>query len=223
MIQIGSKLFEGILSLDDYSFVNLTIENPKCYYDFVTQCCISENRFLIFSSGGSLLPVTEVADIVTDLFSLSFSDKKIENLLQRKIARIYEISHKEDELSHILSSIYSFFDSLSSDLSINLEYNDELGIKDVLKILSPSVKVDCISKSELFIKYMKLVNEIKGFEVFVFVNLKSIFEQKEFECLMKEIEYEKFKIINVEPNRTSISCLNELNILIDSDLCQIMP
>ncbi|MCH4228436.1 MAG: type II-A CRISPR-associated protein Csn2 [Bacilli bacterium] len=221
MRSLGSKYFSDLYNIDDISFLNITIEGPKNYWSFVSGLSDHSCKSLIISDKEGPLSLEGNAEVISDLFNLSFDDKKIDNLLQRKLVSIYESSHKEEKLDHISDSVYDLFKEISQDLNIGITFREDLSIKDFIKILCPTINVEYTSKLEMFVEYLKLINEIKSIDVFIFLNLKSIFTKEDLQAFSLECQYHKFHIINLEPYRTPFSIESEVAKVIDSDLCEI--
>ena len=116
-----------------------------------------------------------------------------------------------------MADIELFVDSISFDLPCNLVYK-KLCFQSVLKSIGCEIE-DCHeSISERILDYMNLIREFDGDKLFVIVNYRSLFNDRETELLMESIHMHKYKAIMIDGSAQE-KLIWEDRCTIDDDLC----
>lgn len=158
--------------------------------------------------------------LITDVFSFDINDKKYINLLYKEI----EIGLKEEFDEYILlqNKFLEIVDLLSNsilDIELDLEYNDGVDIKDLLKIIklrfSLNQTFDIFNKFLLIIDLISFCNLEK---LYIFANVLIYFDDDQIKKIFKYISIKKLRILFVEKQDINIDIFSR-KYLIDDEFC----
>ena len=153
----------------------LIIENPSEFYSLVSMLykqIEGEEGDFIFLANNQPINCSKSAFMIVDLFNFDLNDKKIVNLLYKKLEGV-AINEKYAKLSEFNSVVVSFLEDLTFSVPFSLDYGEIQPI-DFFKSASLKFEKTYDTLLEKIICYVNALIELKGCEFFVFVNLKSV-------------------------------------------------
>ena len=109
---------------------------------------------------------------------------------------------------------------LEDSANYAVQFSDRLDIVGLLKAMD--VKYEEIEESllEHLIRYIKLVVELLGVKLIIFVNLRSYLSDRQFSGLIQEIKYQEIKALFIEKQEKA--CIEGgMRYIIDKDGCEI--
>lgn len=208
------------LSLDESRPEILVFENRRIMREITEelwkQCSGLEGSFVM--SDNKVLKIEKNVEIMINPFNLDFQSRKIMNALYTKMSAA--ANEQVEEKYRINADIINMLDMISSSVNYSgITYQLDFPWTELFKMYGVKIDVpdDFIAR---IIEYMKIVSELCGISVFCFVNLKSYLNYEEIMALYKNAEYNKIKLILIEPNETKIIDSEHVTI-IDRDLCLI--
>lgn len=202
----------NVLEFHDKSFASKVIKK------LISEEEIYDDEFLILlDENGKEINIPKNSIIITDLFNINFNDKKILNklydLLEEEIKTDESFYLELNEINQLLSNLVK--DKLNQS-NIDLELNQELKIKELLKFYNVQVlrnKEDDII-TDLF-NYLDLIVELNLCKIVFIVNLKSYLDEEQIEQAYKFFLYNRnIKIILIETNKYK-KIENEKKLIID--------
>lgn len=109
---------------------------------------------------------------------------------------------------------------LEDSANYAVQFSDRLDIVGLLKAMD--VKYEEIEESllEHLIRYIKLVVELLGVKLIIFVNLRSYLSDRQFMGLIQEIKYQEIKALFIE-NQEKACIEGGMRYIIDKDGCEI--
>ncbi len=202
----------------------LIVENPTEFYNMVSDLdrqFEGEEGLFVFSANGQILAPHKVGAIVVDPFHFDLNDKKIVNLLYKKLES-FAFGDKVQLLNELNSKTISFLSELSCFLPFTLDY-EEPQPSDFFKISGLKFAKTYESIEEKIICYINALIELKNCEFFVFVNLKSVLSDEKLHALYNHCRSEQVGLLLVESgkmHRELLPC--ERAVVITDDLCEIL-
>ena len=187
--------------------------------DFVCQQGGEEGNFLI-DDARQTLSFKKAGSIIFDFFNLSLTDRKI-------VAGVYDAIEKTAteeyalDYSELRSKIMSFIDLLSIDSPLQIEYNDDFCLQDMLKALKVQ---PCEEEKPLICKiadYMDAASAFLGIRIFVLVNLRTFVSDDDFSLLLTHIGHSDYSVLFLEKTQYERVSGEPVRI-IDNDLCEII-
>ena len=109
---------------------------------------------------------------------------------------------------------------LLQEVPYHLTYKDEHEVQEFLKFAD--VKVDSESETllEQIVEYLRVMNQICGCNICVFVHLKSYLNREELKQLYDFVNYQKIHLVLLEPSERE-RLEGEKIFIIDQDECII--
>ena len=213
--------FEMLLSTEKPT--TIVIENQLLFSTFVSDLWNQTNGIsgeLILSEDENLLSFDKAATAIINPFSVNFSDKKITTAIHKELFNISNDFYLE-EMSEINSQIVQLLDSLECKVDYPISFDIDMDFKDILKIYNVKANNDSEDFLDKIVSYIKLLRRICSIRLFIFVNLKAFFTEKQLEALYKECLYEEVFLINIESHDYGKQTQTENYAIIDKDLCTI--
>ena len=201
----------------------LIIENPSEFYSLVSMLykqIEGEEGDFIFLANNQPINCSKSAFMIVDLFNFDLNDKKIVNLLYKKLEGV-AINEKYAKLSEFNSVVVSFLEDLTFSVPFSLDYGEIQPI-DFFKSASLKFEKTYDTLLEKIICYVNALIELKGCEFFVFVNLKSVLSDTELSMLYKHCSLEQVGLLLIENSKCRQLLSNEKAVIITEDLCEIV-
>lgn len=200
----------------------LIIENPSEFYSMVAeldgQFDGTEGNF-VFSVNGEIIAASKFGAMVSDLFHFDLNDKKILNLLYKKLESI-TINEKFALFNEFNAKTLNFLNEIAFCVPFSLDY-DAPTPTDYFKISGLKFEKNYDVLEEKIICYINALIELKNCEFFVFVNLKSVLSEDKIKKVYEHCRSEQVGLFLIENKyRPLLSC--EKAIIITEDLCEII-
>ena len=103
---------------------------------------------------------------------------------------------------------------------MSLSINEEIDLSHLFKGCNLKFESNNDILSNVM-EWLKIINEILGFNTFILISLRNILDKEELENLFKFIEYNEFKVIFIESNEVEKINGSDKFIIIDNNLCEI--
>ena len=105
---------------------------------------------------------------------------------------------------------------ISKRSKLDLQQN----LPDMYQIILWIWKTVQIMQFNFLIRYIKLVVELLGVKLIIFVNLRSYLSDRQFRKLIQEIKYQEIKVLFIE-NQEKVCIEGGMRYIIDKDGCEI--
>ena len=224
MITISCYKLENPLIFDENTAQVLVIESPTEFYSVVSglleQFDGKEGDFAFFENEKSI-DCQKTGFIVADIFGLDLNDKKLQNLLYKKLEKNFNEDTFILQYNQINCQISAFLQDLCFTLPLAMEF-DELSLQGILKESSLKIQKTYDSLLEKIICFINLIVVLKNCKFVVFVNLKSVLNQDEIAMLYSHCQNEKIALLLIESHQPKTLLPNEKLVIITSDLCEII-
>lgn len=202
----------------------LIIESPSEFFSMVnelySQFCGKDGNFILLSNGDRI-SLEKNGDMVTDIFTMDLSDKKVNSLLYKaleKEAVCAELSVSKNKLnSHFEEYLSDLFERLPLSLTF-----EEVQTSDILKMGKVRIQESHESFLEKLICYINCRVYLNNSKFFVFVNLKSVLSDSEIRQLYKHCELGKVGLLLIESYIIRPVLKEEQAVIITADLCEIV-
>ena len=179
-----------------------------------------EGDFVFLSNGSEISPAKE-GEIIFDPINMDFNDKKIQNLLYKKLEGVYNRGDLVVKFSDLTAKAENFLLDVFAEVSLSLSY-EEIGVLEIIKAFSVKISRDYESFLEKLICYVNILIELKNCKFVVFVNLKSFLSDQDLSVFYSHCLREKISLLLIENSllRPLLPC--EKAVVITSDLCEIL-
>lgn len=214
---------ETQLKISEQSVQLLIVENPGEYFNLVTEidCALNDGESnFIFCKAGEVINPAKYGAIITDIFHFDLNDKKILNLLQKRLENI-TYQEKFTLFNQLNTQTLSFLSEVAFCLPFSLDY-DELSPIDFFKASGIKFEKTYSSLEEKIICYINALIELKNCEFFIFVNLKSVLSDEKIKQIYSHCQAEQVGLLLIENSKQRPLLPCEKAVIITEDLCEIL-
>ncbi len=222
-IEVYHYKLETPLEINPESVQLLIVENTSAFFGFVSELDSmlngGEGGFHFVCGGSEISPDCGV--IVCDCFHFDLNDKKILNLLAKKLSAFCIGGEMQYDLNEVNAKTVGFLEKLFSGFPFLLGYT-EPSVEDLLKCYGVRFEKTYETLTEKIICFINAMAELKGSKFFVFVNLKSLLSDSCLQALYKHCALEKVGLLLVESFKVRPLLKEERAVIITEDLCEIL-
>lgn len=183
------------------------------------QCGKGEGRFVL-SKDESEMDLPKAADMIMSPLGLDLNERKIINKLYSELVKVSVSEVMYERTAELTRYVSDYIMDLEDSVNYAVQFSDRLDIAGLLKAMD--VKYEEIEESllEHLIRYIKLVVELLGVKLIIFVNLRSYLSDRQFRGLIQEIKYQEVKALFIE-NQEKACIEGGMRYIIDKDGCEI--
>lgn len=200
----------------------LVIEKPqvmaKLVRDLYLQYNGKEGGFVL-SDVGTIMPIEKSIEFILEPFSINCNNKKIVNKLYQELTALAKenLMRQSMELNF---QVTAFLETLLQEVPYHLLYKDEHDVQEILKFADVRIDSEGETLLEQIVEYLRVMNQICGCNICVFLNLKSFLSREELKQLYDFVNYQKIYLVLLEAcEGERIEC--EKTFIIDRDECII--
>lgn len=201
----------------------LVIESPGSFAKYVQELLRQtegEEGDFVLSEGDKEYPLSKYAELIVNPLAVDINDKKILNKLYHELAE----RSVEDEMylltQKVMADLQSYFYQLEQGCPYMLESDLEIDMVAVLKAMG--VKLENYSDDffENIVQYIKILAELMGKRICIFVNIRSYLDEAQVEQLIEMAAYNEIALLFIEKSQDGFSN-GIVRYIIDKDNCEI--
>lgn len=212
------------IELIENKVTNIIIESPDIFETMVNelhnQIGGNEGEWVL-SDKCTPIDIKKCCEIILNPFDVDINNKRV---LAKLYDNIKNNATKTDLFitwTELYPKISEVVEVLIEDFDYHLEYNDEIEIKELLKLMNLRFSTVSTTSLEKIIDYMNLHNSILGTKVFILVNIHSYYTQDKLKFLYEQAFYKKYHLLLIECRETDTLEFIEKRYIIDKDGCVI--
>ena len=214
------KGFNFKIDFEEKNVFSLIVENKKSYRkiieDLVNNSNIEDGNIILSKNNKLVMPEKEIF-VFLDYFNFDIN-KFVLNKYYKELKNLSENEFLNETLE-IKEILKDYINKLIEN-NYSLKFEDDLDISQILKAFSIKFERSEDLLLNLF-EWLKILNEILGYEIFFFINLESFLSENELLEFSKFIVYNKYKVVFLENFYRNKLFDNDNLIIIDNDLCEI--
>jgi len=212
------------LILDKNIIYQIVIENSKEYYHFISSLKAELNEKekdnFCLSENSDVIQLYKYLLLITDLFSLEDTDKKIQTALQKHTQEIVNSSELIIDYNNLLMQMDNFISLLKEMLDISVDYDEEVSVSEFIKFIKLTPGEVSERFLDLIVQHIRTQKQLIGKNIFAVCQISSVLSREEIFLLIKEVQYLEVNLIFIENqfndfNHPDVEC-----IIIDEDLCE---
>ena len=213
------KGFTFKIEFEEKNIFSLVVENKRMYRkiieDLVNNLNIEDGN-IILSKNNKLIILEKEIFIFSDYFNFDIN-KFVLNKYYKELKNLSENEFLNETLE--IREILKDYINKLIDNNYSLKFEDDLDISQILKAFSIKFERSEDLLLNLF-EWLKILNEVLGYEVFFFINLENFLSEDELLEFSNFILYNKYKVVFLE-NFHRNKLPDDNLIIIDNDLCEI--
>ena len=222
-IQLAHTHLETVLTISDEKVQLLIVENPTEFYNMVTDLdgqFDGKEGLFVFSIDGQIVSASKYGAIISDLFHFDLNDKKLINLLYKRLESV-SLGDKIVYYNTLTAKAIEFLEELAFTTPFTLEYDEPQPI-DYLKVSGLRLAKVYDTLEEKIVCYINALIELKQCEFFVFVNLKSVLSDEKLKQVYAHCQAEQVGLLLIEDGKRRNLLPYEKAVIITEDLCEIL-
>ncbi|MCD8049565.1 MAG: type II-A CRISPR-associated protein Csn2 [Clostridia bacterium] len=222
MIKLVHPQIERKIIFEENTFTGIVVENQKLFYrlmcDFVSQCGGSGGGFVL-SENDAPIEMSKNAEIVSQFVPFEINRKTLLNKIYSAFEKTAVNEAYYIKTQELISEVERYVMDLSYEFSADF-ICDKIGAANIIKAAGLRLNEDYDSIIEKIIDYMEVVREFETERMYVFINMRSYFDDDEMSEFAKTAMNHKFKFMLLDSSERKI-LPHEKRITIDVDLCEI--
>ena len=199
------------------------IESPEVFAKYIQELLkqsSGEEGDFVFSQDEKIIDFSKKGEIILNPFLVDINEKRIVNKLY---VHLNELAHTEVfyiQTQEILHQIHQYIYELEQESRHILCMDDNIDLLSVFKAVGVRHEVYEEDFCDNLCRYIKVIGEVLGIRLVVFVNLRSFLSDEQLYELIKNVSYEDISLLLIESKERS--CISGVNrYIIDMDLCEI--
>jgi len=200
----------------------IVIENAKVMRDFICEIWrdySGHDAAIMLIDEDKKLNMHKSAELIFNPFAIDVNSKKLKKLLYSEMK---DISNMECQLEFydLQSNLIEYINKVGSRLPYAISFDGIVDFVDILQLMNTRFEIEDIDLEHKLTEYVKLVGQLEGRKLFVFVNLKMYMEDSEIKELYKIAFYYGCSVMLIESaERRKFE--EEHVTIIDKDQCII--
>ncbi len=222
-MKMVSTFFNSQIEFEENCLQSLVLENQKTFLDFITDLqeqIEGVEGETVLSENATPVAMSARVCLVTNFVPFILSTKEILVALVKRLEKIMVKSDRYDRLNETLVQIKRIISDCALELPHEIEL-EKLTASSLLKACGITLVEDDMFLHEKIVVYMKLVRELLGERLFVFVNLRSYLDDVSMGKLVEDIFGNKFQVLLIESTERKL-LHGERRLLVDANFCEII-
>ena len=223
MRKITYRNIEYQFILDKHIFYNVIIKNHKEYYHFVNnliqQISYGNQGDFTYSKDNQEKPFDKHAMIIKDMFSFDLTSRKMLNRLYNEVKKQMSFTNFQERMDEFEQAYINLLEHIKNDISINIDYQEEIDLISLFKFAGIVPIIDQEDFLASLVDYVKIIVELLDIDIIWTINLKNFLSSKDLNDFIYEMNLMKINILNIEVYERYDKINNQINLVIDEDLC----
>lgn len=211
-----------VLEIQEGEIYSVVVENPRFFYEIVKELKLqidgSDGRWVL-SENEKPLMLKNRCELIFDYIDFKANKKTLISKIVGNLAEIALDNQHIDSTTELLSQIERHIYCLAEQIDIDL-FCDDFTIQQIIKTTGISVALEGENLVEIIYSYMRVVREILGDRLFVFINLKTFVSEKDLVAFCETVRCHDYKVVFFD-NKIYDLPIEEKHLIIDNDLCEI--
>ncbi|MDO5330520.1 MAG: type II-A CRISPR-associated protein Csn2 [Bacillota bacterium] len=223
MRRIKHKYIQQDLVFDRGSFVNLVIENPRFFREFLTGLKTQiedKEAFVTYTIDGKESDLSKDVCIIYSPF-LAVNDEKKDSLIIQKAVSSSLSDEQRSRLNDLLNDIQSFVKEATTDYPLTLEIDSEITPTQFFKSFSLRPFIQDDEFVNYFISELKQTSVVQKKSLFIFVSATDYLDEDEIEIIFKELRALDCDLLVLSGHIFKTISKSERRIIVDYDLCEL--
>lgn len=199
------------------------IESPKLFTKYIQELLKQnggEDGNFVFSQDDKIVDFSKKGEIILNPFAVDINERKIINKLYTQLTELAYTELFYTQTQEIIQQIHQYIYELEQESRHVLCMDENIELFSIFKAVGVRHEVYEEDFCECLCRYIKVIREVLGIQLVVFVNIRSYLSDEEVLDLVKNTGYEDVNLLLIESKERS--CIIGVNrCIIDVDLCEI--
>lgn len=212
---------DNIIDFSSQEIPSLVIESPSFYRQLLMDLYAQRNGedgVFVLSENEKPLSISGWVEIIDNYLQFDLNSKTLLNKISSAMETIAMNEQNFMRTANILQQLEQYIDELTFSFDCDIVCN-RCSVGGILKGVGISLRDDYENELERIIDYMELVREFERDKLFIFVNLRSFFNDIELNVFLNTISAHGFHALLLDNFCREKLCL-EKRVTVDNDLCE---
>ncbi len=199
------------------------IESPSLMAQYLQELLLQasgEDGNFVLSYKDKELSIAKYAEIIINPFAVDINNKKVLQKLYSELSALAAGETLYMETQTIQAELQTYFYQLEHESAYMLECDANVDLAALFKTLNVKFVDDTHELPERLHQYIRVMAQLAGIRLFVFVNLRSYLTNTQLQELVEFAAYQEIAILLIESQQREFA--NDMpQYIIDVDLCEI--
>lgn len=199
----------------------LVIENKKMFVEMVNGIIVQADGMkgdYVLSIKDKPVEFGKYTDVTVQFAPFQINRKTLLTKLYSALEQKALLPENYEKTGEILGGLESYIHQLADDFSFEIDCQ-RTAIGPIIRALSPEIEENDKNTLEKVFEYMEMVRELDKERLFIMINMRTYFTDKEMELFIESVCLHGFKLLLVESTAFNV-LTNTKRFVIDEDLCE---
>ena len=206
----------------DGGYVNeLVVENKKMFFEIINELSAQIDGArgkCTLSIKDKPMEISKYADLTVQFAPFELNRKSLLTKLYSLLEQRAMLAENYTEAGELLCGIERYVLRLSDELPFEIDCK-KLSIGNIIKAISPEIEENDKTALEKIFAYMELVRELDRDRLFIMVNMRTYFDDREMELFVESASLHGFNVLLIESVAYK-KLENTKRYIVDDDLCE---
>ena len=223
-MKLVHPLLQTVFDTEQHSVLSLVSENANFFRTFLedlTAQINGEPGQIVLSLRDQPVDAGKYLEVLDQFVPFEINRKP----LLTKILGVLEKKALNEDFYFSTRTLLADVEKYAEDLAFFFYFDiicSKVSVSSLLRAIGIELRDDYENLAEKILDYMELVREYDRDKLFLSVNLRSYFSERETEMFVGSASLHGFHLLMLE-NREYPRLPNEFRVVIDEDLCEIQP
>lgn len=210
-----------VISFDGGYVNELVVENKKMFFDIANSATVQsegETGDFLLSISDNPVEFSRYADVTVQFAPFQINRKSLLTKLYNSLEKKALLAENYKTTVELLSELERYLLHLAEDMPFELDCQ-RLSIGPIIKAISPVIDEADKTPIERIFAYMEFVRELDRDRLFIMINMRTYFTDREMETFVESVCLHGFKVLLIE-NSVQAKLKNIKRYTVDEDLCE---
>lgn len=211
------------IELDCQRPTEWVIESPELFTQYTQmlhrQMEGAEGEFIL-SENDEILDFSKQTEIILNPFGLDFNDRRIQKKLYSELQKAAYGENAFLDTQKITAELKNYIYQLEYISGYDISVNEELDLTGIFKALDVQMDEPELDFCERLVQYMKVMTELLGKKLMIFVNIRSYINEEQLKGVMETAVHNELALLFIENIQRDFSS-DRRYYIIDKDKCEV--
>ena len=222
-MKLASVNLERPIELDTQKAAEWIIESSELFFQY-TQMLYHQiegaDGDFVLSEDNEILDFSKQAEMILNPLALDFNDRRIQKKLYSELQKAAYGEHAFLDTQKITAELKSYIYQLEYVSGYDIEINEEPDIAGIFKSFGVMVDSSEADFCERLVQYMKVMAELLGKKLIIFVNLRSYINEEQLRGVIETGIHNELSLLFIENIQRDFS-RDRRYYIIDKDRCEV--
>lgn len=212
--------FDDVIEFGEESLHSIVIENQNVMRGLIKGIKMQ----LLGFNGSTVISINDIpcdfknhCEVISSFVDLDINKKTLLGKIVASFEKTALDAEHYYQSQQLLASIEKYIEDISFDFDCEIECS-KLSVGNLLKGIGVAIRDEYDNDLEKLIDYFLLVREFENEKLFILLNMRAFFDDKEMELFNDTIRSHKINVLLID-NVEYALLPNEKRLVVDKDIC----